>query len=82
MTVEFYIKYLFIVQIKKISESKKNKSINGKYLVCYLNKKHKFHVANLELSEKSNKSGRDLTFRSFFLADPDECPSIAAIMVF
>ena len=40
MTVELYIKYhFFIIQIKKISESKKNKSINEKYLVCYCNKK-------------------------------------------
>ena len=54
MPVEFYIKYLFIIQIKKISESKKNKSINKKYLVCYCYKKHNFYVANLELSGKSN----------------------------
>ena len=54
MTVEFYIKYFFIIQIKKISESKKNKSINEQYLLCYRNKKNNFHVVNLELSEKWN----------------------------
>ena len=32
MTVEFHLRYIFIIQIKKISESKKNKSINEKYL--------------------------------------------------
>ena len=55
MTVEFNIKHLFlIIQIKTISKSKRNKSINEKYLICYCNKKHNFHVANLELSGKSN----------------------------
>ena len=28
--------------------------MNENYLVCYCNKNHNFHVANLELSEKSN----------------------------
>ena len=50
MTVEFYIRYFLIIQIKKISESKKNKSMNEKYLVGYCNEKHNFYVANLELS--------------------------------
>ena len=54
MSVEFYVKYLFKIQNKRISESKKNKSINEKHLLCYYNKKHNFHVANLELFEKSN----------------------------
>ena len=40
-----------MIQIKKISESKKkNKSINETYLVCYCSKKkHNFYVANFEL---------------------------------
>ena len=55
MTVEFYIKYIFYNADKKsISESKKNKSINENYLVCYCTKNHNFHVPNLELSEKLN----------------------------
>ena len=60
----------FIIQIKKISESKKNKSINEKYLVCYYNKKNTiFLVANLEWSEKSNC----LETLSLFLSLPCCC---------
>ena len=42
------------MQFKKISEFKKNKLMNEKYLVCYCYKIHNFHVENLELSEKPN----------------------------
>ena len=37
-----------MIKIKKVSESKKNKSINEKYLVYYCNEKHNIHAANLE----------------------------------
>ena len=52
MTVDYYIKYLFYNP--NLKESKKNKSINEKYRVCYCNKKTQLYIANLELSLKSN----------------------------
>ena len=73
MTAEFYIKYIFILQIKKISESKKNKSINEKYFVCYCNKTALFSCRKLRIIWKIKSfasliNGDSLTFSLFLVA--------------
>ena len=63
MAVDFFIKYFFfIIEIKKISETK-NKSINEKYLVCYYNKKKtQLSCSKLGIICKIKLSGDSLTF--------------------
>ena len=62
-----------IIQIKKISESKKNKSINEKHLLCNRNKKKQLSSSKLRIISKIKLSvsliNKDSLTFSLFLVD-------------